>query len=178
MLRSPLILKRRFQSYPAKFGASSTPQDRDPAATPAMTIIATKWNRRLLIPIRANMVGPPDSATRIRAFIASCHSAALCSAFGSLVMCVPASSRVTSWRPRGNEIGSSNNRFQPRSATGFDRLAQPLHGELDGLRREVAPALEFGLELLLRVFPYCSPGGRALPSEFLTDKWIAWHGRY
>jgi hypothetical protein len=47
------------------------------------------------------------------------------------------------------------------------RLAQPLRGELDGLRREVTPGLEIGLELLLRVslkiFPYRAPGGRALP---------------
>jgi hypothetical protein len=41
MLRSPLILKRRFQYCPAKFGASSTSQDRDPAATAAMIPIST-----------------------------------------------------------------------------------------------------------------------------------------
>jgi hypothetical protein len=36
-------------------------------------------------PIRANMVGPPNVATRIKAYGAS-HSGASCSAFGSFVM--------------------------------------------------------------------------------------------
>ena len=44
------------------------------------------------------------------------HSAVLCSAFGSLVMYLPASSRVTRRRPRGNGIGSLNWRFQPFAA--------------------------------------------------------------
>jgi hypothetical protein len=39
-----------------------------------------------MMPMRANIVGPPDVATRIKASIAACHSAALCSALGSLVM--------------------------------------------------------------------------------------------
>ncbi len=30
-------------------------------------------------PMRANIVGPPDVATRIKASMAACHSAALCS---------------------------------------------------------------------------------------------------
>jgi len=30
-----------------------------------------------MTPIRANIVGPPDVATRIKASIAACHSAAL-----------------------------------------------------------------------------------------------------
>ena len=38
------------------------------------------------MPMRANIVGPSDVATRINASIAACHSAASCSAFGSLVM--------------------------------------------------------------------------------------------
>jgi hypothetical protein len=38
------------------------------------------------MPIRANIVGPPSVATRIKASIAACHSAAVCSDFGSLVM--------------------------------------------------------------------------------------------
>jgi hypothetical protein len=71
----------------------------------------------LMTPMRANIVGPPNVATRIKTSIAVCHSAASCSAFGSLVIWVPASSSVTSWRPRGNGIGSSNDRFQPRSGT-------------------------------------------------------------
>src|SRR5258705_13616120 len=129
--------------------------------------------------MRANVVGPPDVATRINASIAACHSAAPCSAFGSFVMYVPASCSVTSWRPRGNGIGSSKRRFHPRSATGSDRLPQPLHGEFDGLRREVAPGLELGQELLLRVsleiFPYCAPGGRALPGELLAGERVSGH---
>jgi len=44
-----------------------------------------RFNARMT-PIRANIVGPPDVATRIKASIAACHSAASCSAFGSLVM--------------------------------------------------------------------------------------------
>src|SRR5437660_12251731 len=98
-----------------------------------------------MTPIRANIVGPPDVATRIKASIAACHSAAWCSAFGSLVMYLPGSASVTSWRPRGNGIGSSKRRFQPRSATGVDRHAQALHGDFDILRLQVAPALDLGL---------------------------------
>src|SRR5258708_29201257 len=67
-----------------------------------------------MMPMRANIIGPPDLATRINASIAACHSWASCSAFGSVVMYLPASSRVTSWRPRGNGIGSSNRRCQRR----------------------------------------------------------------
>ncbi len=39
------------------------------------------------------------------------------------MMKVAASSRVTIWRPRGRGIGSSNGRFQPRSATIVPRRA-------------------------------------------------------
>jgi hypothetical protein len=35
-----------------------------------------------MTPMRANIVGPPDVATRIRLSMAACHSAASCSAFG------------------------------------------------------------------------------------------------
>jgi hypothetical protein len=35
-----------------------------------------------MTPIRANIVGPPDVATRIKAYIAACHFGAICSAFG------------------------------------------------------------------------------------------------
>src|SRR5712672_1959617 len=38
-----------------------------------------------LMPMRANIVGPPDVATRISPSIAACHSWASCSAFGSFV---------------------------------------------------------------------------------------------
>src|SRR5437667_9215747 len=44
-----------------------------------------RFNARMT-PIRANIVGPPDVATRIKASIAACHSAAWCSAFGSDVV--------------------------------------------------------------------------------------------
>jgi hypothetical protein len=49
-----------------------------------------------------------------------------------------------------NGIGSSKRRFQPRSATGLDRLAQPLHRDFDILRLQMAPALELGLVPLVR----------------------------
>jgi hypothetical protein len=39
-----------------------------------------------IIPIRASIVGPLRSATKIRASIAVCHSCAAASFFGSLVM--------------------------------------------------------------------------------------------
>jgi hypothetical protein len=54
-----------------------------------------------IIPILASIVGPPRSAINISAVIAACHSGASCSAFGSFVMYVPASSSVTSSRPPG-----------------------------------------------------------------------------
>jgi hypothetical protein len=56
----------------------------------------------LMTLIRANIVGPPSVATRIRASIAACHSAASCSALGSFVTCLPAFSRLTRGRPRGS----------------------------------------------------------------------------
>ena len=37
-------------------------------------------------PIRANIVGPPDVVTKIRASIAACHSWDSCSAFDSFVI--------------------------------------------------------------------------------------------
>jgi hypothetical protein len=40
----------------------------------------------LMMPIRANIVGPPSVATEIRASVAAIHSGASCSAFGSLAM--------------------------------------------------------------------------------------------
>src|ERR1700731_4921241 len=64
--------------------------------------------------MRASIVGPPLlSATRIKASTAVCHSSICCSAFGSFWIYRAASSRVTSWRPLGRGIGSSNGRFQP-----------------------------------------------------------------
>src|ERR1700730_15996310 len=67
-----------------------------------------------MTPIRASIVGPPLlSATRIKASTAVCHSSICCSALCNLVMNLPASSSVASWRPFGNGIGSSNGRFQP-----------------------------------------------------------------
>jgi hypothetical protein len=41
------------------------------------------WFNARMMPIRADMVGPPSVATRIKASVAACHSAASCSAFGS-----------------------------------------------------------------------------------------------
>jgi hypothetical protein len=62
--------------------------------------------------MRANIVGPFWLTTRSRASTASCHSSICCSAFGSFWIYRAASLRVTSWRPRGRGIGSSNGRFQ------------------------------------------------------------------
>ena len=47
--------------------------------------------RALITPIRANMVGPPRSATSMSASIAACHSGRSDSFFGRLVMWVAAS---------------------------------------------------------------------------------------
>ena len=76
----------------------------------------TLWRfKALMTPMRASIVGPSDdSATRIKTSTAVCHSSICCSAFGSFWIYLAASSRVTSWRPRGSGIGSSNSRFQPR----------------------------------------------------------------
>ena len=56
-----------------------------------------------MTPMRANIVGPPSVATRIKASIAACHSAARVLRFRQLGNVVPASCSVTSWRRRGNE---------------------------------------------------------------------------
>jgi hypothetical protein len=128
-----------------------------------------------MMPIRANIVGPSDVATRIKASIAASHSAAL----GSRVMYRPASSSVTSWRPRGKEIDSSKRRCQPRSAKVVDGIAQALHGEFDILRLQLAPVLDFGLVALFRealqVFRGKPPGGRALLGELLADERVLKH---
>jgi hypothetical protein len=42
-----------------------------------------RFNARMM-PMRANIVGPPDVATRIKASMAACHSAASCSGFRKL----------------------------------------------------------------------------------------------
>jgi hypothetical protein len=67
-----------------------------------------------IIPIRANIVGPPSSATSSSASIAACHAARSWSAFLILKLWARASVRVTSWRPPGSAIGSSNLRDHPR----------------------------------------------------------------
>ncbi len=54
-----------------------------------------RFNARMM-PIFANITGPPSVATRIKASIAACHSGVMCSAFGSLAIYVPASCSVTS----------------------------------------------------------------------------------
>jgi hypothetical protein len=58
-------------------------------------------------PIRASMVGPFFSITNISASMASCHSGASCSHFGSFVMNVAASCRGVGLRPLDGGIGSS-----------------------------------------------------------------------
>jgi hypothetical protein len=69
-----------------------------------------------MTPMRASIVGPPLlSATRIKTSTAVCHSSICCSAFGSFWIYRAASLRVTSWRPRGSGIGSSNGRCYPLS---------------------------------------------------------------
>src|SRR5207253_3411197 len=90
-----------------------------------------------------------------------------------------------SWRPRNNGIGSSNRRCQPRSATAGairDRLAQPLHGEFDILRLQMAPALDLGLvppfQKALEIFRSQLLCGRALLGEFLSDERVPRHGHY
>jgi len=86
---------------------------------------------------------------------------------------------VTSKRPRGNGMGSSNARFQPRSATGLDRLAQPLHRELDILRLQKAPTLDLGLIAALgealKVFRSVLTGRIAILGELLADEEVSWH---
>src|SRR5258707_4159279 len=103
-----------------------------------------------MMPMRENIVGPPDVATRIKASIAACHSAASCSDFGSFVMYLPASSRVTSWRPRGKGIDSSKRRCQPRSAKVVDGIAQALHGEFDIVQLKASPTFNFREVTVLR----------------------------
>jgi hypothetical protein len=52
-----------------------------------------------MMPMRANIVGPPSVATKIRASIAACHSDAVCSAFGSLDIGASANKTlVLNWR--------------------------------------------------------------------------------
>ncbi len=57
-----------------------------------------------------------------------------------------------------------------------------LHGELDVLRLQLAPALDFGLVSLFRkaleIFRGQLLSGRALPGEFLADKRVSWHGGF
>src|SRR5260370_20429597 len=65
-----------------------------------------------------------------------------------------------------------------KTAEVIDRLAQPLHRELDVLRLQLAPALDFGLITVLRealeIFRGKPPGGRAVLGEFLVDEGV-WH---
>ena len=72
-------------------------------------------------------------------------------------------------------IGSSNSRFQPRSVTALNRLAQPLHRKFDILRLQLAPALDLGLVPLFRKALEIIPLLAALPSEFLADERVSWH---
>jgi hypothetical protein len=58
--------------------------------------------------------------------------------------------------------------------SGIDRLAQPLHGEFDVLRLQVAPALDLGLVAVLRealkVFRRKLSGSHTLPGEFFAGR--------
>ena len=60
------------------------------------------------------------------------------------------------------------------SATSLDRLAQPLHGEFDVLRLQMAPALDFGLIAVFReafeIVRSILPCGVALFGELFADK--------
>src|ERR1700722_141090 len=80
----------------------------------------------LMTPMRDIMVGPFFSATRIKTSIAVCHSGAVCSAFGSLVMYLPASCSVRSIPPSGKAIDSSNRRAHPRSLMALALLVDPI----------------------------------------------------
>src|SRR5258707_15442844 len=78
--------------------------------------------------------------------------------------------------PRSIKISISvSSTFTPA----LNRLAQPLHGELNILRLKFAPALDFSLEPLFREALEIFRGqlfcGRALPGEFLADKGVSWH---
>jgi hypothetical protein len=61
----------------------------------------------------------------------------------------------------------------------IDGLAEPLHGEFDVVRLEVAPALDFGevtvLRKPLKVFRGELSGGDALPGELLADVRVSGH---
>jgi hypothetical protein len=76
-------------------------------------------------------------------------------------------------------IGSSNERFQPRSATMVDGLAEPLHCEFDVVRLEVAPALDFGEVMVLRkplkVFRGEPSGGVTQSGELFADVRVSGH---
>ena len=62
-------------------------------------------------------------------------------------------------------IGSSNSRFQPRSVTALNRLAQPLHRKFDILRLQVSPALDLGLVELLNTSGPGRTSRRRQPTE-------------
>src|SRR5258705_13519905 len=61
----------------------------------------------------------------------------------------------------------------------LDRFAQPLHGELDILGLQFAPALDFGLVAVLRealeIFGGQFPGVCPIPSELRADEWVLGH---
>jgi hypothetical protein len=75
----------------------------------------------------------------------------------------------------GQCLGSDHRtgHFQPRSATMVDGLAEPLHGEFDVVRLEVAPALDFGevtvLRKSLKVFRGELSGGDPQSGELFAD---------
>jgi hypothetical protein len=71
-----------------------------------------------MTPMRAIMVGALRSTTSSIASTAVCHSARSCSALGSFRAYLAASSRVTSWRPRGSGIRIIERTFPTATANG------------------------------------------------------------
>jgi hypothetical protein len=63
---------------------------------------------RFMTGICANISGPSRSATSNSVSIATCQSAASCSAFGNAVMYSAASRSVSNLRPSGRTIESKN----------------------------------------------------------------------
>jgi hypothetical protein len=120
-----------------------------------------------MTPMRAIIVGPPCSATRSSTSIAVCHSSICCSAFGSFWIYLPASSRVTSWRPRGSGIGSSNGRFQPRALMTPSRLVEFCSETLWRSWRGFLVA-----RIALRTWR----AGRAAGASVLAFPWSIWMG--
>jgi hypothetical protein len=81
-----------------------------------------------MTPIRANIVGSVLRRGQDQGF-----SQGLVLGFRKLGYVIAGILDVTSWRPRGNGIGSWNDRFQPRSATKLDGAFRPPAATLQSL---------------------------------------------